>query len=76
VRSASRRWRRSTSRTDDALAGGATQASALGSGFHGAFIAGAIVAGVGIAAALTLIRRDELEHQEVEVAEPVFDLAA
>jgi hypothetical protein len=35
-----------------------------------------IVAGVGIAAALTLIRRDELEHQEVEVAEPVFDLAA
>jgi EmrB/QacA subfamily drug resistance transporter len=64
-----------TSRTDDALAGGATQTSALVSGFHGAFYAGVIIAGVGIAAALTLIRRDELE-QEVEDAEPVFDLAA
>jgi len=64
-----------TSRTDDALAGGATQASALVSGFHGAFVAGVIIAGVGIAAALTLIRRDELE-QEVEAAEPVLDLAA
>jgi EmrB/QacA subfamily drug resistance transporter len=65
-----------TSRTDDALAGGATQASALVSGFHGAFYAGVIIAGVGIAAALTLIRRDELEQQEVENAEPAFDLAA
>jgi MFS family permease len=65
-----------TSRTDDALAGGATQASALVSGFHGAFFAGVIIAGVGIAAALTLIRRDELEQQEIEEAEPVFDLAA
>jgi EmrB/QacA subfamily drug resistance transporter len=64
-----------TSRTDDALAGGATQASAAVTGFHGAFVAGVIIAGVGIVAALTLIRRDELE-QEVEQAEPALDLAA
>jgi EmrB/QacA subfamily drug resistance transporter len=63
-----------TSRTSDAIAGGSGQASALVSGFHGAFIAGVIIAGLGIAAALTLIRRDELE-QPVEV-EPVLDLAA
>jgi hypothetical protein len=34
-----------------------------------------ILAAIGIVAALTLIRRDELE-QQVEGAEPVFDLAA
>jgi EmrB/QacA subfamily drug resistance transporter len=67
-----------TSRTDDALAGGATQASALVSGFHGAFLAGVIIAGVGIAAALTLIRKDELEQsaEPLEGAEPALDLAA
>jgi EmrB/QacA subfamily drug resistance transporter len=64
-----------TSRTADAVAGGATQASALVTGFHGAFVAGVIIAGLGIAAALTLIRRDELEQQPV-AAEPALDLAA
>jgi MFS family permease len=64
-----------TSRTGDALAGGATQASALVTGFHGAFVAGVIIAGLGIATALTLIRRDELEQQPVE-AEPALELAA
>jgi EmrB/QacA subfamily drug resistance transporter len=66
-----------TSRTDDALAGGATQTSALATGFHGAFVAAVIVAGVGIAVTLTLIRRDELEQSaEHGEAEPVLDLAA
>jgi EmrB/QacA subfamily drug resistance transporter len=51
-----------TSRTDDALSGGATQSSALVTGFHGAFAAAAIVAALGIAVALTLIRRDDLER--------------
>jgi EmrB/QacA subfamily drug resistance transporter len=63
-----------TSRTEDALASGSTQAAALVDGFHGAFLAGVIIAGLGIVAALTLIRRDELE--QVEEVEPVFDLAA
>jgi EmrB/QacA subfamily drug resistance transporter len=64
-----------TSRTADAVAGGASQTSALVTGFHGAFIAGVIIAALGVAAALTLIRRDELEQPAVE-AEPAFDLAA
>ncbi len=65
-----------TSRTSHALAGGATQGQALVDGFHGAFFAGVILAAIGIVAALTLIRRDELE-QQVEVPEPaLLDLAA
>jgi hypothetical protein len=46
------------------------------SGFHGAFVAGAIVAGIGIVATFVLIRRDELEQTNVEELEPAFDLAA
>jgi EmrB/QacA subfamily drug resistance transporter len=66
-----------TSRTTDAIAGGATKSSALVTGFHGAFWAGTIVAGLGIVAALTLIRRDELEQgAEAVEAEPALDLAA
>jgi MFS family permease len=64
-----------TSRTSDAIAHGSTQASALVSGFHGAFVAGVIVAALGIDAALTLIRSDELE-QQVSTPEPALDLAA
>jgi EmrB/QacA subfamily drug resistance transporter len=64
-----------TSRTSDALARGATHSQALVDGFHGAFFAGVTLAAIGIVAALTLIRRDELE-QQVEDAEPAFDLAA
>jgi EmrB/QacA subfamily drug resistance transporter len=65
-----------TSRTADSVAGGSQLPAALIDGFTGAFVAGALIAGLGIAAALLLIRRDELE-QPVEVeAEPAFDLAA
>jgi EmrB/QacA subfamily drug resistance transporter len=64
-----------TSRTDDAVASGTSLNAALVDGFHGAFIAGVAIAAVGIVAALTLIRRDELEPQ-VETVEPVLDLAA
>src|SRR6266571_974872 len=63
-----------TSRTDSAVASGSSHAVALVDGFHGAFVAGAIIAGLGIVAVLTLIRRDELE--QVEEAEPAFDIAA
>jgi EmrB/QacA subfamily drug resistance transporter len=64
-----------TSRTDNALASGSALHVALVDGFQGAFIAGVIVAGLGIVAALTLIRRDELEPQAQE-AVPALDLAA
>jgi EmrB/QacA subfamily drug resistance transporter len=64
-----------TSRTDHAVSIGHTQASALVTGFHGAFVAGGIVAALGVVAALTLIRRDELE-QRTEELQPAFDLAA
>ncbi len=63
-----------TSRTSSALASGSNHATALVDGFHSAFIAGVIIAGLGIIAALTLIRRDELE--QVEEVEPVLDIAA
>jgi EmrB/QacA subfamily drug resistance transporter len=64
-----------TSRTDNAVSTGTAVPSALVDGFTGAFVAGAIIAGIGIVAALTLIRSDELEQPQ-EVAEPAFDLAA
>src|SRR5213592_3646459 len=64
-----------TSRTSHALAAGTAQPSALVHGFTGAFVVGAGIAAVGIVAALTLIRRDELE-QAPEELEPVLDLAA
>jgi len=65
-----------TTRTTDALATGSTHASALVTGFHGAFLAGMIIAAVGIVATLTLIRRDELEQGAELVEESALDLAA
>jgi MFS family permease len=64
-----------TSRTTHALAAGTSPPSALVHGFTGAFVVGAGIAAVGIVAALTLIRRDELE-QAPEELEPVLDIAA
>jgi hypothetical protein len=64
-----------TSRTEDALANGTAQATALVDGFQAAFIAGVIIAALGVVAALTLIRRDELEQPAVE-EQPAYDLAA
>jgi EmrB/QacA subfamily drug resistance transporter len=60
--------------TDNAVATGTALPSALVDGFTAAFVAGSIVAGVGILAAITLIRRDELE--QAPEAEPALDLAA
>jgi EmrB/QacA subfamily drug resistance transporter len=50
-----------TSRTGDSLASGAVPSQALVDGFSNAFLAGAAIAAVGLLAALTLIRRDEME---------------
>jgi EmrB/QacA subfamily drug resistance transporter len=65
-----------TSRTDDAVASGSALPAALVHGFNGAFLAGVVIAGLGIVAALTLIRRDELEQVTELQAEPALDLAA
>ncbi len=50
-----------TSRTGDSLASGAVPSQALVDGFSNAFMAGAIIAAVGLFASLTLIRRGEME---------------
>ena len=63
-----------TSQTDDRLAAGAALPTALVDGFSAAFLAGVLIAGLGIVAALTLIRRDDLER--APELEPAFDLAA
>jgi MFS family permease len=63
-----------SSRTDDALASGTAVPSALVDGFTAAFVAGAIIAALGILASLTLIRRHELE-QPVPAVEPVAEPA-
>src|SRR6476646_5923405 len=65
-----------TSRTSHALADGTAPLSALVHGFTVAFVVGAGIAAVGVVAALTLIRRDELEQAAPEQLEPVLDLAA
>jgi EmrB/QacA subfamily drug resistance transporter len=66
-----------TTRTDDAVTAGSAVPEALVHGFTGAFVAGAIVAGAGIVASLTLIRRDDLETaaQPAPEAVPALDLA-
>jgi EmrB/QacA subfamily drug resistance transporter len=66
-----------TSRTEDSLGSGTAVPTALVDGFQSAFVVGAVVAALGIIAALTLIRRDELEVGEVTEleVEPVLDAA-
>jgi len=63
-----------SSRTDDALAAGTAAPAALVDGFTAAFVAGAVIAALGITAALTLIRREELAA--APEAQPALDLAA
>jgi EmrB/QacA subfamily drug resistance transporter len=63
-----------TSQTENSVASGEALPFALVDGFTAAFVAGVAIAAVGVLAALTLIRRDELE--QAPEAEPAFDLAA
>jgi MFS family permease len=65
-----------TSQTENALASGVAEPLALVDGFTAAFVAGVIIAGLGIVAALTLIRRDELEQEQAPQEAPALDLAA
>jgi EmrB/QacA subfamily drug resistance transporter len=63
-----------TSQTSNAVASGTALPVALVDGFNAAFIGGVVVAALGIIAALTLIRGDELEREaEPELA---LDMAA
>ena len=63
-----------TTQTESALSSGSALPFALVDGFTAAFVAGVVIAGLGVVAALTLIRRDELE--QAPEAQPAFDLAA
>jgi predicted MFS family arabinose efflux permease len=65
-----------TSQTSNALAAGTAVPAALVDGFQAAFLVGAIIAALGIVAALTLIRREELAGQDDEELEPVLEAAA
>ena len=62
-----------TSHTEDSVRGGSALPVALVDGFSSAFLAGAIFAALGLVAALTLIRRDELEPEVLD--EPEVELA-
>ena len=64
-----------TSRTSGKLAAGLALKPALVDGFTLAFLVGVGIAAVGIIAALTLIRRDELQQVPADV-EPALELAA
>jgi EmrB/QacA subfamily drug resistance transporter len=67
-----------TARTEDALADGSTREAALAHGFGGALMLSVTIAALGLVAALTLIRREELAPRvaRIEPAEPALDLAA
>jgi MFS family permease len=64
-----------TTQSSDAIAAGSAVPVALVDGFTAAFVVGVAIAGAGIVAALTLIRREELEYAAATEAEPAYDLA-
>jgi MFS family permease len=66
-----------TSKTQDSVSSGSALPVALVDGFQSAFLVGAVVAALGLVAALTLIRRDELavETSDELVPEAVLDAA-
>jgi EmrB/QacA subfamily drug resistance transporter len=64
-----------SSQTESAVASGSSLPEALVDGFSAAFLAGAGIAAVGIVAALTLIRRDELEYVPESEPEPAVEPA-
>src|SRR6476469_7216121 len=65
-----------TSRTESAVAGGSVLPDALVHGFSSAFLVGAFFAAAGLVAALTLVRRDELEADVVADADALPELDA
>jgi EmrB/QacA subfamily drug resistance transporter len=65
-----------TSTTSNELSSGTRAASALTDGFQNAFVAGGIVASVGILVALFVVSRRDLEQEERIEAQPAFEQAA
>jgi len=65
-----------TSTTSNAVSTGTAVPFALTDGFQAAFLAAAGIAIVGVLAAIVLVRRDDLEPQEVVEGEPAFEAAA
>jgi MFS family permease len=65
-----------TSTTSDQLATGTGTSDALTNGFQNAFIAGGIVAFLGILVALIVVSRRDLEQQPEVEAEPALEAAA
>jgi len=65
-----------TSRSESAVAGGSVLPDALVHGFSSAFLVGAFFAAAGLVAALTLVRRDELEADVVADADALPELDA
>jgi EmrB/QacA subfamily drug resistance transporter len=65
-----------TSTTSDAVTSGTAVPFALTDGFQAAFMGATAIAVAGILAAVLLIRRDDLEPQEVVEGEPAFEAAA
>jgi EmrB/QacA subfamily drug resistance transporter len=63
-----------TSTTSSDLTAGTAPTIALTNGFHDAFVAGAIVAFIGILVAVFVVSRRDLEQEEVP--EPAFEAAA
>jgi MFS family permease len=71
----------STTRTDSLVAGGESNASALTSGFHLAFLIGAVLVAAAVTVAVTVLRPEAVEQAEVASltepeAEPVYSEAA
>jgi MFS family permease len=65
-----------TSQAEDAVASGSALPVALVDGFSAAFLLGAVIAALGLASVLTLVRSDELEQVPVQVEEePLLDAA-
>ncbi len=64
-----------TTRTTDAVEGGATLSAGLVDGFQGAFWGALVVGALGIVVAITLIRRDELDGEPVGEPVPAYEAA-
>ena len=66
-----------TQRAEDAIGTGSALPVALVDGFSSAFMVGAVIAALGLVAALTLIRRNELEDvvETATAGEPLLDAA-